>query len=155
MANKQGIEEKKVETYARALFEAAKSQGREERDLDALMHLANMYGEVSDTLRVILEEGDDELLSKIADRYSDLFHAADDVVAVDIVTAIPLDDELRAEITAFMEMEYEHPVYLLERVDPSIIGGIIYSARGVRRDASIRTQLEEARKLLKGQENQV
>ena len=39
-------------------------------------------------------------------------------------------------------------MFLIEHVDPSIIGGIILSARGQRRDASVRMQLESAKKVM-------
>lgn len=149
MAISSRVEEHKVETYARTLFEAAKAEGREKRDLKSLQNLATMLGEVSDTLKVLLEQGDERLLPEIAARYSDLFHAEDDVVAVDVTTAIPLDDDLREEVEQFLALEYEKPVYVVEHVDPAIIGGIIFNARGERRDASVRTQLENARRVLK------
>ena len=40
------------------------------------------------------------------------------------------------------------PVYLVERVDPSILGGIILEQRGKRYDASVRAQLSNIRKQL-------
>ena len=40
------------------------------------------------------------------------------------------------------------PVYLVERVDPSIIGGVVLEARGNRYDASVRAQLANIRKTL-------
>lgn len=149
MATTSRMDEKKVETYARTLLEAAKAEGREKRDLHALEGLANALGEMSDTLKVILERGDEQLLPEISRRYSALFHDEVDVVAVDVTTAIPLDDTLREEVEQFLAMEYDKPVYVVEHVDPSIIGGIIFNARGERRDASVRTQLENARRVLK------
>lgn len=98
---------------------------------------------------MILERGDEQLLPDIAQRYSALFHAEVDVVAVDVTTAIPLDDDLREEVEEFLTVEYDKPVFVVEHVDPSIIGGIIFNARGERRDASVRTQLENARRVLK------
>ena len=46
------------------------------------------------------------------------------------------------------ESDLEARVFLIEHVDPTIIGGIILSARGQRRDASVRMQLETARKVM-------
>lgn len=149
MATSNRMEKDKVETYARTLLEAARAEGREKRDLRALDGLADALGELSDTLKVILERGDEQLLPDIAQRYSALFHAEVDVVAVDVTTAIPLEDDLREEVEEFLTVEYDKPVFVVEHVDPSIIGGIIFNARGERRDASVRTQLENARRVLK------
>lgn len=46
------------------------------------------------------------------------------------------------------EADLKAPVYLVERVDPSIIGGIMLEARGKRHDASVRAQLANIRKTL-------
>ena len=40
------------------------------------------------------------------------------------------------------------PVYLVEHVEPSILGGIILEAQGQRRDASVKNQLVNIRKRL-------
>ncbi len=58
MATSNRMEKDKVETYARTLLEAARAEGREKRDLRALDGLADALGELSDTLKVILERGD-------------------------------------------------------------------------------------------------
>ena len=52
MSTNSRMEQDKIETYARTLLEAAKAEGREKRDLHALVDLANALGEVSDTLKV-------------------------------------------------------------------------------------------------------
>jgi F-type H+-transporting ATPase subunit delta len=149
MATSDRLDQRKVETYARTLLEAAREEGREQRDMEALNSLSQTLDEVADIIRVILQEGDERLLPQIAARYQDLFNAGTDIVAVDVTTAIPLDDELRDELQKFLEVQYSAPVFLVEHVDPSIIGGIIFNARGQRRDASIRTQLDVARRALK------
>jgi F-type H+-transporting ATPase subunit delta len=46
------------------------------------------------------------------------------------------------------EKQLKAPVYLVERVDPSILGGIVIEARGKRFDASIKAQLANIRKTL-------
>ncbi len=139
----------KVETYAATLLEAAQAEGRELEDLNVIEHLAESLDEVNDTMRVILERGDDKLLPLISARYSDLFRAQGEVTVVDVTTAIPLDDDLRQEVKEFLKAEYSGPIQLVEKVDPAIIGGIIVNARGERKDASVRTQLENARRALK------
>ena len=94
------------------------------------------------------EEGDLDKLSEVLDLYRGMVDEQQEVVGVHVTTAIPLDDELRDMIKQKCESDLESPVFLIEHVDPTIIGGIILSARGQRRDASVRTQLETARKVM-------
>ena len=72
----------------------------------------------------------------------------EDVVGVTVTTAVPLDDELRTKIAAKVREHFNREVFLIEQVDPSIIGGLIIEARGERRDVSVRTQLRAAREAL-------
>ena len=65
-----------------------------------------------------------------------------------VTTAVPMDDELRKAVSAKAEADLDAPVYLVERVDPSIIGGIMLEVRGKRYDASVRAQLSNIRKTL-------
>ena len=69
-------------------------------------------------------------------------------MSVTVTTAVPMDDALRAKVRAKTEKDLHAPVYLVERVDPSIIGGIMLEIRGKRYDASVRAQLANIRKTL-------
>ena len=69
-------------------------------------------------------------------------------VPVEVTTAMPLDEELRASIIRKMTSELGKPVYLMEHVDPAIIGGLVLEVGDELRDASIRTQLENMRQTL-------
>lgn len=69
-------------------------------------------------------------------------------MSVTVTTAVPMDDKLRGEVRAKMEKDLKAPIYLVERVDPSIIGGIVIEERGNRYDASVKAQLVNIRKKL-------
>ncbi len=69
-------------------------------------------------------------------------------LGITVTTAVPLNHELRALITQKCELDLNRNVFLIERVDPSIIGGIVLSVNGHRYDASVRHQLEQARKVM-------
>ena len=90
-----------------------------------------------------------ELLDSIADAHAALTRIAnedDPTVTVRVITAVPLDDALREKAHAKAEQLYHAPVLLKERVDPSIIGGIILEAPTHRYDASVRTQLASVKR---------
>ncbi|MGI6754733.1 MAG: F0F1 ATP synthase subunit delta [Atopobiaceae bacterium] len=142
------IEQKKVEAYTRALLEAAKSEGRAARDLEQVKHVLKFSPEVLETITAMQDEDDFDLLDKVYSEYKDLVDKSDDTVSVDVTTAVPMDDELRERVRAKCRAEFDAPVYLVEHVEPSILGGIILEARGHRRDASIKAQLINIRKTL-------
>ena len=70
------------------------------------------------------------------------------MVVVDVTTAVPLDDHLRDVISTKLSADLGRSVRLNETVDRSILGGIIMSTHGRRMDASVRTQLSNARQVL-------
>lgn len=141
-------EAEKVEAYTRALMEAARSEGRANADLVQWQHARKFSPEVLETLAAMQREDDLDLVSQVAKQYKEYLDAEDKTVSVTVTTAVPLDDDLREKVRAKAEVDLKAPVYLVERVDPSIIGGIMLEARGKRYDASVRAQLANIRKTL-------
>lgn len=141
-------EAEKVEAYTRALMEAARSEGRANADLVQWQHARKFSPEVLETLTAMQREDDLDLVSQVAKQYKEYLDAEDKTVSVTVTTAVPLDDDLREKVRAKAEADLKAPVYLVERVDPSIIGGIMLEARGKRYDASVRAQLANIRKTL-------
>ena len=142
------LEKRKLETYARTLLEAAKTEGRVYENLAPLKAEADASPEVLSVLSQMAANGDLDKLSDVLDLYSEMADGDQQTVGVPVTTAVPLDHELRALITQKCELDLGCNVFLIERVDPSIIGGLILSANGRRRDASVRHQLEQAGKVM-------
>ena len=147
MATKH-VDADKVEAYTRALMEAARAEGRANADLVQWQHARKFSPEVLETLAAMQREDDLDLVEQVAKHYKEFLDAQDVTVSVTVTTAVPMDDDLRAKVRAKAEKDLGLPVYLVERVDPSIIGGIMLEVRGKRYDASVRAQLANIRKTL-------
>ena len=141
-------EAEEVEAYTRAIMEAARSEGRANADLVQWQHARKFSPEVLETLAAMQREDDLDLVAQVAKQYKEYLDAEDKTVSVTVTTAVPMDDDLREKVRAKAEADLKAPVYLVERVDPSIIGGIMLEARGKRHDASVRAQLANIRKTL-------
>lgn len=141
-------ETEKVEAYTRALMEAARGAGRENADLVQWKHAQKFSLEVLETLAAMQKEDDLDLIGKVFEEYKTLLDTEDDTVSVTITTAVPMDDKLREKVREKTSADLKAPVYLVERVDPSIIGGVVIEAHGKRYDASIRAQLTNIRQSL-------
>ena len=138
----------KVEAYARALIEAGRGEDRANADLRQWEHASKFSPEVLETLATMRASGDDALIRAVSRRYKEILDSEDETVSVSVTTSVPMDDALRQKVIDKTSMELGAPVYLVEHVDPSILGGIIIEARGKRHDASIRAQLAHIRKQL-------
>ncbi|MBM6683483.1 ATP synthase F1 subunit delta [Collinsella intestinalis] len=141
-------EERVLETYSRALIEVGKDKGRVFKNRADLEALAAASPELLGVISTMVERGQLDLLPKVAETYRAMTEEDEDVVGVTVTTAVPLDDELRTKIAAKVREHFNREVFLIEQVDPSIIGGLIIEARGERRDVSVRTQLRAAREAL-------
>ena len=147
MSAKRGDEEK-VEAYSRALIDAARSEGRANADLVQWQHARKFSPEVLETLSAMRDADDLDLIKRVAKQYKEILDTEDTTVSVTITTAVPLDEVLRQKVRTKAEKDLNAPVYLVERVEPEILGGVILEARGKRYDASVKAQLANIRKTL-------
>jgi F-type H+-transporting ATPase subunit delta len=81
--------------------------------------------------------------------YEDLIESKLNFNVIDVTTVVDLDDNLRTVITQKAESDMGRDCVLVEHIDPSIQGGIIMSTRGRYVDASVRSQFNKARLVLK------
>lgn len=99
-------------------------------------------------LSLMAERGEFDLLSSLAETYTVVAEEKRDIVTVDVTTVVDLTDELRTALSRKLSADMGKQITLREKVDPSIVGGIIISTHGQRLDASIASQLEAARATL-------
>lgn len=133
---------------AKTLDAAERNEHHEARVFSDLQRLVIMTPEVMGLLGVIGTSSDQRLLPQIVAKLSQIVGEKGDTALVDVTTAIPLDAKLCEGIMRKMQAELGKPVYLVEHVDPSIIGGLIVSVGDDIRDASVRAQLQGMRKVL-------
>lgn len=109
---------------------------------------AGLYPALVSVLSIMAERGNFDLLSSVVEEYGSVAEERRGVVAVDVTTAVQLSESLRESITEKLAADLGKGVVLREKVDPAIIGGIVFSTHGQRIDASIASQLENARGVL-------
>ncbi|MBR2804806.1 MAG: F0F1 ATP synthase subunit delta, partial [Eggerthellaceae bacterium] len=100
-------------------------------------------------IALMAERGELGYLPRIAHGLVERMADELNLVVVDVTTAVELDDHLRDLIKKKAGSEMGKTVMLNERVDKSILGGIIMSTKDERIDASLLTQVEKTREALK------
>ena len=138
----------KIESYARSLLDAARGGGRVEIDPDQLRRALKFLPEVRACLSRMEEEHDLPLMEDVYRDLKNLLESGDDCIRVDVTTAVRMNAQLRGKVRDKCAKDFGAPVFLVEHVDPKILGGIILEARGHRRDASVRAQLVNIRRTL-------
>ena len=102
-----------------------------------------------EVLAVMAERGDADMIDRVCQAVGELLDTKLNVCVVDVTTVVALDDNLRHIITEKAEADLGKTVVLRERIDKSILGGIIMSTNGKYIDASVVSQLNHARNVLK------
>ena len=138
----------KVEEYTQMLMAAAAAEGRSARDLQQLRHAIKFSPEMLETIARMDNANEDYLIEQVYREFKERLDNGDLTLSVDVTTAVPLGEPLRTMVREKCERDFDRPVYLVEHVEPKILGGIIIEARGHRRDASVRTHLVNIRKTL-------
>lgn len=100
-------------------------------------------------LAVMAARGDVEKLRRVYNDYESMIVSKLDFNVVDVTTVVDLDDHLRTVIKSKIEADLGRDCVLVEHKDPSIMGGIIMSTMGNYIDASLRSQFDKARIVLK------
>jgi F-type H+-transporting ATPase subunit delta len=114
--------------------------------------LAVLTGEAHPLLRnflqVLLDRGRAELFPEIAAAFAEHVAEAEGRIQIEAITAVPLPADLRQAVVDRVAAQTRHQVDLTERVDPSIVGGLVLRAGGLLVDASVRHQLAELERSL-------
>jgi F-type H+-transporting ATPase subunit delta len=104
--------------------------------------------EVLSAVTLLVDTGKLELLEDVKREFREISERERGMLVADVTTAVALDDRLRASLSQRLESALGRPVTLRERVDPSIVGGIVINVAGKVLDGSVALQLGEARAAL-------
>jgi F-type H+-transporting ATPase subunit delta len=104
--------------------------------------------EVRRTLLLLADQDRLSLIGDVAESFVDRLRQAQKVVPAEIVTAVPLPDGRRAALAAALGRAAGLDVIVTERVDPTIIGGVVARVGGVVYDGSVARQIDRVREKL-------
>ena len=171
MPNNRLITKEKIAAYASVLLDAANTSGGQDAVLEvreqaekivsvmrtnvdlsgalARAAFAQCNPAFTEVLAVMAERGEIKLLPQVRASYENQVETKLNLCILDVTTVVELDDHLRDIIKQKAESELGMKVVLRERIDKSILGGIIMSAGDKRIDASVASQLNNARIVLK------
>jgi F-type H+-transporting ATPase subunit delta len=88
------------------------------------------------------------ILPDLAAAYAGLLMDAKQIVRADVVTAVPLTPASRAALADALGRASGKTVTMTERVDPSIVGGVVARVGTFVYDGSVTRQLERLREQL-------
>ena len=96
-------------------------------------------------MMVLIEKNRIKSYSFIADEFVRLYNDKFGIVEITAITAKPLSDELKTKLIEKLEKVSSKRITLIEKVDSTILGGIMLSYNNTQIDASISTKLDAMR----------
>jgi F-type H+-transporting ATPase subunit delta len=117
--------------------------------------LREVFGGSGETLvgrlvDLLIARGRLELLTNVADAFTEAWNAARGVVTARAVTAAPLTQEQQERLTAALSRAAGVGVELEAAVDPSLLGGVRVTMAGRIYDGTVRGRLQGLRRHLEG-----
>ena len=110
-------------------------------------------GRISDIsynfLSVLTSKGRFKYLPAIAEDFKKGCYDMCGIAEVIVTTAVPLKDEARQKLILKLNSKYGKEIILKEKVDPSIMGGMIVTYGDSMLDGSVKTKLEKMHKQIK------
>ncbi len=98
---------------------------------------------VTNLIKILCEKRRIHVFRDCVKEYDKLYYEKLGIKRVTAITATKLSDELREKLIKKLEKEWGKKIELTEKVDPSILGGIVLRTDNSQTDASVRTRLEQ------------
>lgn len=103
---------------------------------------------ILDTIQVLNRKDRLALLEEVCRQYRLALEAQQNQVEVTVTSAVPLSDDARESLLGALKQHTGAQAILCERVDPSIIGGLVLQIEDEKIDFSVSTRLRGFRKTL-------
>ena len=104
---------------------------------------------VHDFICLVTDKNRISYFGKITDAFIEHYNQHNNITEMTVITSIPLKPDLKARLIKKLEQKSGKTVKLNEKVDPSIIGGIILRMGNSQIDNSIKGRLDAVAQQLK------
>jgi F-type H+-transporting ATPase subunit delta len=133
--------------FGRALLSPLASTDERAAGLERIFR-GRAHDVLVDFLQVLNRKGRAGLLGAVARQYRAALQAARGVVDVAVTSAVALDDAGRERVRAAVAKRTGLQPRLVEKVDPSLLGGLVVRVGDAKYDTSLSTKLERMRHAL-------
>ena len=115
--------------------------------IDALKKDASPF--VSNLIQMVFDYGRMDDLVAIIDEFERRYDASNKRIHAEVITAVQLDTKQRDQLKAGLAKRLSaNEIVLHETVDPSILGGVVIRTNNETLDGSLRSKIEQIRRLL-------
>lgn len=122
---------------------------REKRDVVKEIFGEMVSKEMLNFLFIIIDKRRETNIINIVDEFNKLFKDYRGIVDIEAVTAVPMNEEASERLKTVLRDKLEKEINLSNRVDPSIIGGVMLNMDEKIIDSTLKTQLGEMESMFK------
>jgi F-type H+-transporting ATPase subunit delta len=113
-----------------------------------------LEGKVSDLMlafvAIVIKKKREPYLLSILNAFIEKYNELKDITSVTVTTAVPVDDQFKADIIELMKQKYDKKnIIVSEKVNEELIGGFVLEFEDKKLDTSVSYQLDKLRKELK------
>jgi F-type H+-transporting ATPase subunit delta len=107
-------------------------------------------GKVSKTtfafLSLLASKRRESYISEIASTFEEQYKIYKNITTVKVESAIALDDTAKKQILELVKKSYTGEIDLVEKIDPSLIGGFVLTINDTQVDQSVKRKLSDLKK---------
>ena len=118
--------------------------------VEKLVSTFKLSGATANLLKLLVERNRMAFLPDIQRLYADLADARSGRVRATVTSAVPLDPATLSALESSLAKVAAKSVLLESKVDASLIGGVTATVGSLMLDGSVKTQLEQLRRELRG-----
>lgn len=110
--------------------------------LDVISKIFGTDSVVCDFLCVVTEKNRIPYIIKIAEAFNCLYNDYKNIAEITVTTSVPLSDTSRQKLSEKLSNRFGKTVKLIEKIDPSVLGGVIVDYGNTQIDGSIKKRIE-------------
>lgn len=97
-------------------------------------------------IKLIIQHRREDVLHEIADSFVKQYKAHKNIGVAEIITATPLKADIKAKILEQLRKQEGREMEIIEKIDPSLIGGLVVRIGDKQFDGSISRKLNDLKK---------
>lgn len=119
---------------------------KEERLKMAEDALGSFHPYVLNTVKLLVEGRKTASLSYLISQYEKMYNKAHNIAPVTAITAAPLSESQAESLKVGLEKQFGKEIILTNKINPSVLGGVVLRTDGLQIDGSVKSRLEDIKK---------